>query len=160
MSNIVTLFKICGALVLAYVLVVIINPRLFVDNSPVINKQFIASFREAPSYISVQFSALAYLFHNKNKAVLDEVSTIQKEVGGTEVELTSDEKAQLVNASGSKTNPAPNAVFNYVSQGVAASEIDTQGHVVLRMDASTQQNMEYRRFTRSDGTTLDVLILK
>lgn len=160
MTKLITLLKICGALLTSYFIVTFFGTKLFVDNTPTIDMQYIASFREAPSLVSVYISSLGSLFSNPDKEIQKQVDEYKKETGAVEVAVSEEEQKTLVDSMSNPENPVPNAVFNFVSKGVAASAPDKNGKVILRMDENTKKNIQYKRFTRKDGTTLDIMILK
>lgn len=159
MSKFFELLKIGGGMFAAYIFVVIVGARLFMPNSPEINMQYIASLREIPSYTKVQLASLGSLFKNKDAVIQKEVDTFKKKTGAVEIAVSKEEQKTLVDSVGQTTNPAPNAVFNYMSKGVAASAPDAQGKVILRVDENTQQNIKYKQFTRPDGSVLEIMIL-
>jgi hypothetical protein len=161
MSKLFEFLKIWSAMLAAYIVVATVGGKLFMTNSPKLNMEYIASLREIPSYTKVQVSSLASLFTNKDKAVQKQVDELKKQTGAVEVAVSKEEQKTLVDSMGHKTNPVPEAVFNYVAKGVAvtaksAKAEGVQEQVVLRIDPET--NIQYRRFQRPDGTFLDVMI--
>jgi hypothetical protein len=160
MQKIIEIIKIGFGLVLAYIFVIIVGNILFLNNTPQINMQYIASLREIPSYVGTQLASLSTMFENKDALIQNNVAQLEKQTGATEIPISSDEQKTMVDSVAQTTNSAPNAIFNYVSQGVAASAPDTNGQVILRFDPKTQQNIEYKRFKRPDGTYIDIMILK
>ncbi len=89
------------------------------------------------------------------------IDEYKKKTGAVEIAVSKEEQKVLTESMGQKTNPVPDAVFNYISKGVAvtakSAQADEVNEVVLRVDPETQ--VEYKRFTRPDGTTLDIMIL-
>lgn len=150
--------KIGISLVLSYLVAMVVGKNLFLGNSPQINMQYIASLRETPSRVKVYLSSLPSMFQSND--VQKKMDEFKQKTGAVEVAVTKEEQQKQVAAVAQTTNPAPNALFNYVSKGVAASAPDKQGEVVLRLDPETQKNIEYKQFTRPDGTVLNILILK
>ncbi len=159
MSKLFEILKIGGAMLGAYLIVATVGTNLFMSNSPQINMEYIASLREIPSNAKVQLASLGSIFVNKDAAVKKEIDSFKKETGAIEVAVSKEEKKTLVDSVGQKTNPVPNAVFNYMSKGVAAHEDTATGKTIIRVDESAQQQIEYKRFTRPDGTILDIMIL-
>ena len=160
MNKPIELLKIVGGMLFAYGFAVLVGSNLFMVDSPKINTEYLATLHEVPSYMEVQLASLKTTFSNKDRAVQDSFDTFKKQTGATEIAISQNEQKKLVDSAAQLTNPAPNAIFNYVSKGVAASAPNTDGQVVLRFDSQTQQNIEYKRFTRPDGTVLDIMILK
>lgn len=156
-KNIQNIGKIILSLTLSYLLAIVIDRSLFLDNSPQINKQFIASLQETPSRVEVYLSSIPLLFQQDN--LQKQIDDYKKKTGAVEVAVSTVEQQKVQDSLAQTTNPAPNALFNYISTGVAASTPDKQGEVVLRLDPQTQKNIEYKRFTRPDGSTLDIMIL-
>ena len=150
--------KIVGVLVLAYLIVTTIGIRLFEVNSPALNMQYIASLKEIPSQVKVNLLAFTTMFQQRDTQT--EIDTFKKKTGVVEMAISKEEQAKKIDSIAQTTNPAPNTVFDYVSKGVAASTPDKDGRVVLRLDEATQKNIEYKQFTRPDGTVLEIMILK
>lgn len=152
------LFKIIVGIAVAYFISFFIGGRIFLMNTPHINEQYIASLRETPSRVGVFITSLASFLQKDNTQ--KEIERFKTETGSTEVAVSDTDKQKLIDSTSLVENPQPDALFNYVSKGVAASKPSTQGETVLRLDEQTQQNLEYKRFVRPDGTVLDILILK
>ena len=167
MSKFTQLLKIAGGLLASFVIVSFISPRLFVENTPALNVEYIASLkeipnglRELPSKTSTYFASL-FNFSNASQTPQEQEKQLQKftaDTGAVEVPLSAKEVQQAGASAGQPVNPAPNAVFKYISTGVAASEPDPSGKVIIRIDPETQKNIQYKRFKRPDGTYLDIML--
>lgn len=156
MHKLTELLKIGGTLLFSYLLVSIISPRFFINNTPQVDVQYIASLRdgvrEAPSKAKV-FMASLFTPKNSAKQVEIQIEEFKKETGATEVAFSPVEETKLAETVMQTTNPVPNAVFNYMSKGVAASEPDTQGNVVIRFEGETK----IREFTLKDGRIVRIM---
>jgi len=152
------LIKTTFGMLAAYLLVVLMGSNIFLKNSPKINMEYIASLRETPSKISTYLSSLGSQFGNRDKILQEEIETLKKETGVVEIAISTDEQKKLADSISQSSNPLPNAIFNYVSRGVAASVDEKSKQGVVRIDPST--NIKYKRFSRPDGTFLDVMIVE
>jgi hypothetical protein len=156
MSNFFSALKIFIAMGIAYLFVISFGTRLFERNSPKINMQYIASLRELPSKAKVTIASIGSIFSKKSTDT--QIEEFKQKTGAIEVAIPDEEKKTLITTTGKTENPVPNAVFNYISQGVAAAQPSEGSGTVLRIDPKT--NIEYKRYQRKDGTFIDIMILK
>jgi len=156
MSKIIVLLKIAGGMLVSYLVVATIGTQLFEVNSPKINMQYIASLRETPSKVWVSIASLGSMFNRPDTQ--KQMEEFAKKTGATEIAVSAEELKTVAKSLENTTNPLPNAVFNYVSQGVATAKAAEEGEIIMRIDPKT--NIEYRRFIRKDGTVLEIMILK
>lgn len=163
MSKFSQLLKIIGGLSISYVIVIFFGPKLFINNTPTINKAYIASIREwpnslreLPSKTSVLVASL-FRFSDSSKTAEEQQRQIEKfkqDTGAVEVAFSQTEQQQAIAAIVKTENPIPNAVFNYLSKGVAAAPSENGG-VVLRFDPTTGKNV--RQFTLKDGRVIQIM---
>jgi len=140
MSKISFTLKIFFAMTTAYLLAIFCGTKFFKANSPRINTEYIASFWSS--------------FEKKPSNT--QMQQLHQKIGGIEMAISEEEQKKHISSLGKKENPIPNAVFQYISQGVATAKA-SEG-IVLRIDPETKR--EFRRFKLKDGTFIDIVVLK
>ncbi|MDP4011746.1 MAG: hypothetical protein Q8P72_05995 [Candidatus Roizmanbacteria bacterium] len=113
----------------AFMLVSTVSPRLFIANSPQINRQFIAELRYIPSDLIAMVR-----------------NPLQKAPSQDEM---------LTNQIPNITHPQ-GIQLQQIAKGVYASEPDESGKRFIKIDKGT--NLEIREVTLEDGRTVKVYI--
>lgn len=116
---------IAGALIFAYIIVKIMTPQVFIQNSPTLDPQFIANIKDLPTLLK----------KNGNNVVLLATNIIR----GIKVGVPSD-KPMIQNALIGLTNDQiPEGLkFNQFVKGVAAAEDEATGKKYIKMSAGTK----------------------
>lgn len=148
------IFKIVGGMFISYLLVVLVVPILFLNNSPDVNIETIARLGESPSKMRVFFASL---FAFSDSSQLDrQIEDFKQKTGAVEEPIPETEQTRADYSDAYTKNPVPGAVYEYKAKGVAMTEDKKNNQTVLRIDPGT--NVIHKRFTLPDGRTINVMI--
>lgn len=128
MKKYLTIF---GALIFSYIIVKMMTPQVFIQNSPTLDPQFIANVKDLP----------ALLKKNGNNVILIAGNIIKGIKIGTTPGETISQNALL----GLSQDQIPSGLkFNPFVKGVAAAEDAATGKKYIKMSAGTQYRMSGR----------------
>jgi len=128
MKKYLTIF---GTLIFAYIIVKMMTPQVFIQNSPTLDPQFIANVKDLP----------ALLKKNGNNVIL----IAGKIINGIKIGTTPGETVSQSPLLGLSEDQIPSGLkFNSFVKGVAAAEDAATGKKYIKMSAGTQYRVSDR----------------
>lgn len=139
---------ITGALIFSYIIVKIMTPQVFIQNSPSLDPQFIANVKDLP----------ALLEKNGNNVVL----IAKKIFSGMNVGRSAGEPIPQSPLLGLSEDQIPKGLkFSSFVKGVAAAEDEATGKKYIKMSAGTQYRMSGRTMkVKVNGVEQEVPIIE